>query len=79
MLDQLEDQIRNMVLDICEVLYRNGIRRVQVGAIMRLIGLDNESAAALDNEFIEVDSTFIELARSYYAPYQFPPTSCTIQ
>lgn len=79
MTDQIETQIRDMVLDICEVLNRNGIHRVRIGALMRLIGLDGEAASALDNDFMDIDDTFIELARTQYSFSQFPPSSYSIQ
>ena len=56
--DILHERIKNIMLDIMAVLYDNGIKKVQVGAMMRLLGVDDEKAAKHDNELLELDETF---------------------
>ena len=44
------------------VLYANGQRQLHVGAMMRLIGVDEERAAMHDDDRIDIDESFAELA-----------------
>jgi hypothetical protein len=43
------------------VLYDNGIKKVQVGAMMRLLGVDDDKAAKHDNELLELDENFANM------------------
>ena len=60
-----EDEIfaysRNLLLQIMAVLYANGQRSVHVGAVMRLMGIDDETASKHDNDRIEIDENFGQL------------------
>ena len=70
-----EDSLRGIILDICEVLYRNGYRVAPVGAIMRLIGVPEERACLHDQDYFELDQEFAaELAeRKDLADLVAPP------
>lgn len=54
----LELKIQELIVDICTTLYQYGFREVPVGAIMRLIGVDNTVAAQHDDQFFNLDSEF---------------------
>jgi hypothetical protein len=54
----LEDKVQEIVVDICKALYFHGIREVPIGAIMRLIGVDESRAAAHDGECFCLDEEF---------------------
>lgn len=61
--EHFEEFLRGMILEICEVLHRNGFRTAQVGAIMRLIGVPEEQAASHDDDYFDLDQEFVaELA-----------------
>ena len=66
--DILHERIKNIMLDIMAVLYENGIKEVQIGAMMRLLGVADDKAAGHDNELIELDENFgamlVELNKS---------------
>lgn len=51
-----EQQIRKLIIDICEVMYRHGFSTVSVGAIMRLVGVDEPQAQRHDDELFDLDS-----------------------
>lgn len=59
--DKLEAVIRDLILDICEILHKNGLKSVPVGAMMRLVGVQGEDAAQHDNEFFMLDDTFLAM------------------
>jgi len=53
---------RNMLLELMAVLYANGRRTMHVGAAMRLMGVDDQTASQHDDERIEIDENFGEVA-----------------
>ncbi len=56
--DQLEQTVRDLIIDLCEVLYQRGYREVPIGAMMRLVGVGDESASKHDNEYFALDEEF---------------------
>ena len=70
--DQLEYHIRELLIDICAVLYERGYEVVPVGAMMRLVGVDGDRAKAHDQEFFALDKSFQELLEQRKHP---PPKS----
>lgn len=60
---ELEVHVQDLLIDICEVLHRHGIMVISVGALMRLMGVNDRRAAQHDDEFITIDEHFSELLR----------------
>ena len=60
--DPLYEFVRTVMLEVMAVLYANGQRHLHVGAMMRLIGVDEERAALHDDDRIDIDESFAELA-----------------
>jgi len=56
--DSTYDHIKNIMLDVMIVLYENGIREIHMGAMMRLLGVDDSIAADHDHEIMELDENF---------------------
>jgi hypothetical protein len=54
----LHDRIKTVMLDVMAVLYDNGIKMVHIGAMMRLLGVNDAKASQHDNELIEMDEKF---------------------
>lgn len=79
MFEQLEDQVRNIVIDLCDVLVRHNIQQVHIGALMRLVGVDNEIATQYDEVYMPIDKGFIEFAREYYSTTNHHLVSSSIQ
>lgn len=63
-LDPDEQQIKNIMLDLCAVLYRHGYKTVSIGAMMRLMGVDPDRALEHDNEYFSLDDEFIKMYQS---------------
>ena len=59
--DKLAAAVQDMIIDICEPIYRRGYKHVPMGALMRLLGIDNERAMLHDNELYVLDQEFEEL------------------
>ena len=56
--DLIHQRIKNIMLDVMAVLYDNGIKNIHMGAMMRLLGVDDSKAAEHDSEIIELDEKF---------------------
>ena len=54
----IHQRIRTIVMELMAVLHDNGITQVNVGAMMRLLGVDSVKAQAHDNDVIEIDEKF---------------------
>ena len=59
--DQLEAEVRDLLMDICEVMATRGYEVVSVGALMRLVGVGEERSAAHDQEFFALDEEFQDM------------------
>jgi len=60
--DPIYEYAKTVMFQIMTVLYINGRREAHVGAIMRLLGVDENHARLHDDERIELDENFIRLA-----------------
>lgn len=59
--DQLQKRIKEIMVEIMIVLYEHGIKEAHMGAMMRLLGVDDESAAKHDDESVVLDEKFGEM------------------
>ncbi len=59
--DQLQKRIKAIMMDLMIVLYDHGIKEAHMGAMMRLLGVDDESAAKHDDESVVLDEKFGEM------------------
>ena len=57
-LDPLEDAVQDLIIDLCEILYKRGYRAVPIGGLMRLIGVNADFAADHDTEIFTLDNDF---------------------
>jgi hypothetical protein len=62
--DQLEDAIRELLIDICEVMYRRGYEMVPVGAMMRLVGVGEDRAQQHDQDYLTLDQDFLMILKN---------------
>ena len=60
--DPIYNYAKNVMFQIMTVLYMNGRKEAHVGAIMRLLGVDEDHARLHDDERIELDENFARLA-----------------
>ena len=70
--DKLESAVRDIIIDICEVMYKRGYDVVPIGAMMRLVGVDSERAEKHDNEYLALDSEFQVMLESRNLPDSAP-------
>lgn len=53
-----DDSVHDALADICAVLYEYGITEIPVGGLMRVLGIDNDTAAEYDDEIMVLDGDF---------------------
>jgi hypothetical protein len=56
--DQLETAIRELLIDLCEVMHQRGYETVPVGAMMRMVGVGEDRARLHDGEYLALDKEF---------------------
>lgn len=66
--EQLQTRIKEIMVDIMIVLYEHGIKEAHMGAMMRLLGVDDESAANHDHESVVLDEKFGEMITKLNKP-----------
>lgn len=64
----IDQAIRMTILNLMVVLYDCGIEEVHVGAVMRLMGVPNEKAAAHDDERLVLDDNFVKYVEELNSP-----------
>ena len=72
--DPLEDAVQDLIIDLCEILYKRGYRIVPIGAIMRLIGVEEARAAEHDNEIFSLDNDFELMLQAKQEEQNIPRT-----
>ena len=55
---ELEAAVHDLIMDICEIMYRRGYQQVCIGHVMRLVGVMEERASTHDQEFFALDDEF---------------------
>ena len=60
--DLIYQYAKSVMFQLMTVLYINGRTEAHVGAIMRLLGVDEEHARLHDDERIELDENFVKMA-----------------
>ena len=66
--DQLHTRIKEIMIDIMVVLYEHGIKEAHMGAMMRLLGVDEENASKHDDESVILDEKFGEMITKLNKP-----------
>jgi hypothetical protein len=56
--DEIEQEVRILIMELMMVLYNHNITEIHVGALMRLIGVDDKKASESDSERIQIDEKF---------------------
>jgi hypothetical protein len=58
---ELEEAVHDLILELCEVLYRRGYRQVRIGPLMKLVGVSDENASHHEDEIFVLDKEFSDL------------------
>ena len=61
--DPLYDYVRQVMIEVMAVLWANGQKQLHVGAMMRLLGVPEETAAQHDEERIDLEDNFDEMVK----------------
>ena len=56
--DELDLEIKLIIMELMMVLHKHGIKEVHMGALMRLIGVKDELAEECDQDRIELTEDF---------------------
>jgi hypothetical protein len=56
--DEIEQEVRILIMELMMVLYNHNITEIHVGALMRLIGVEDDKATESDDERIQIDERF---------------------
>jgi chemotaxis protein histidine kinase CheA len=62
-LDNLEQEVRLLIIELMMVLYSHEIYQVHMGGILRLLGVEEEVAKESDEEFLYLDDKFVKYMR----------------
>jgi len=54
----LEQNLHALIVDLCRVMHSHGFESMNVGAMMRLIGVGEERASPHDDEWIDLAGHF---------------------
>lgn len=70
---ELENNLRELIIEICLVMQNRGYSMVSVGAIMRLIGVNPASAGQHDDEMIDLGEDFDHMLQRRAQVQHVPP------
>lgn len=59
------DDLHEIVFAVCSTLYKQGIREVHIGGLMRILGVEDEKACEHDEELIVLDEDFERAMREH--------------
>ena len=60
---ELDQSVKTLMFDLMLVLYTHGITEVNVGALMRVLGVSAEVAAEHDDEAVELTHEFAKYVK----------------
>ena len=61
--DNLDLKVKNLMFDLMLLLYSHGIKEINVGAMMRMLGVSAEVAAEHDTESVELTQEFAKYVK----------------
>lgn len=60
---EIDLKVKNLMFDLMLVLYSYGITEVNVGALMRILGVSEEKAREHDDEAVELTDEFAKYVK----------------
>jgi hypothetical protein len=61
--DDLDQQVKYLMFDLMLVLYQHGIKEVNVGGLMRMLGAEEKTAKEHDQESVELTDEFAKYVK----------------
>lgn len=65
---ELDQAIRTTIMMVMAALYEQGITEVHMGGMMRLLGIDDNTAAQHDSERVILNEAFAKYIRQLHEP-----------
>lgn len=59
------EDVQEVVLSVCGILFDFGFREIHIGGLMRLVGVDEEKAREHDDEVMILDQEFEDTYLAY--------------
>lgn len=56
--DDIEAEVRTIIMELMMVLYKHGITEVHMGGLLRLLGVEEDTARESDDERVVLDDKF---------------------
>jgi hypothetical protein len=61
--EEIDLRVKNLMFDIMLVLYNHGIKEINVGGLMRMLGVNNSYAAEHDEKSVELTDEFAKYVK----------------
>ena len=61
--EDLDLRVKNLMFDLMLVLYSHGVKEVNIGGMMRVLGVDPKVAAEHDDELVELTQEFAKYVK----------------
>lgn len=55
-----EQEVKLIIMELMLVLHKHGIHQIHMGGLMRLIGVDEETAHENDDDYVVLDKKFVK-------------------
>ena len=56
--DDIEAEVRTVIMELMMVLYKHGITEVHMGGLLRLLGVEEDKARESDDDRVVLDEKF---------------------
>lgn len=63
-----DEKVKMAVYNLMALFYECGIKEVHIGGMMRILGVDNETASQHDDEAVILDEEFIAYVTELNSP-----------
>jgi hypothetical protein len=64
----LDETIRQALMNLMVVLYDCGIEQVHIGGLMRILGVSNTKAEVYDDQLVELSQDFVKYVEQINEP-----------
>lgn len=65
---ELEESIRDLLIELCAVMFRYGYQEVSVAKMMILLGVPEERALSHGDDVFTYDESFARMWKTYIGP-----------
>jgi hypothetical protein len=73
--DELEQEVKLIIIELMMVLHKHGIKEVHMGGLMRLIGVDEATAQESDDNLIILDEKFTKYMKETISLAETPKST----